>query len=556
LNSSPETKPGSDRGLYALIALFVGLIAIKKFDELMPVFELWAKAHVETLTTVGAALGLLLAAFGYGAFQVFKDRYQMNRYLHAITSEQPGSVFAGYDTNKKAIFIPIEARKMHTEVVGTTNAGKSESVVIPWAVADIRDKRGFIIVDGKADQSFITKIYAYVKRFKRKEDFKVFSLQDPNKSHTFNPLLGGTPEEVAERVFNSFEYDNAYYKSVQYEVFSQVLRIFDSANLKPTFLRVYQAIKNPQALYDLAVEGRNSSYESWASGFKALSPSDRDERTSGLLSSISHFAFGAHAKLFNTDSPDIDLDHAIRESELIYFQLPVLKAAFLGKATGKLVLQCLQSAVANRHQEGDKEHPFFSAYLDDFTEYLYPGFVSLLNKSRSANVGIVFAHQAIGDIKALGDDVANSILTNSNLKVIMRGNDPDSAEYFAKVIGTEESEKVTERAERNFFGQSRTGQGSLREVEEFIIHPNLIKRNMGVGEALVILPHKYGSQTIKLKFQMVPTLPKEEMPKPAEKPVLGLILNSEKKSDSKNGEQEKPKSSEIMSKQQSNQEAA
>jgi type IV secretory pathway TraG/TraD family ATPase VirD4 len=527
LNSTPETKPGSDRGLIALIACFIGLIAIKKFDEIKPILEQWAHAHIETLSTVGAALGLLLAAFGYGAFQVFKDRYQMNRYLHAITSEQPGSVFAGYDATKRPIFIPLEARRMHTEVIGTTNAGKSESVVIPWAVADIRDKRGFIIVDGKADQTFITKIYSYVKRFKRKEDFKVFSLQDPSRSHTFNPLLGGTPEEVAERVFNSFEYDNAYYKSVQYEVFSQVLRIFDSAKMKPTFLRVYQAIKNPQALYDLAAQGNDSSLESWASGFKALSPSDRDERTSGLLSSLSHFAFGAYAKLFNTDRPDIDLDSAIRESELIYFQLPVLKAAFLGKATGKLVLQCLQSAVANRHQEGDKEHPFFSAYLDDFTEYLYPGFVTLLNKSRSANVGVVFAHQAIGDIKSLGDDVANSILTNSNLKVIMRGNDPDTAEYFSKVIGTQEGEQTTERAERKFFGQSRTGQGSVREVEEFIVHPNLIKRNMGVGEALVILPHKYGSQVIKLKFQMVPSLPKEEMPKPAEKAVLGLPLKTE-----------------------------
>jgi len=78
----------------------------------------------------------------------------------------------------------------------------------------VRDRRGFVIVDGKADQTFITKIYAYVKRFKRTEDFKVLSLQDPSRSHTFNPLLGGTPEEVAERVFNSFEFDNSYYCSV------------------------------------------------------------------------------------------------------------------------------------------------------------------------------------------------------------------------------------------------------------------------------------------------------------------------------------------------------
>jgi type IV secretory pathway TraG/TraD family ATPase VirD4 len=234
----------------------------------------------------------------------------------------------------------------------------------------------------------------------------------------------------------------------------------------------------------------------------------------------------------------------------------VLKAAFLGKATGKLVLQCLQSAVANRHQDGDKKHPFFSVYLDDFTEYLYLGFVSLLNKSRSANIGIVFAHQAIGDIKALGDDVANSILTNSNLKIVMRGNDPDTAEYFAKVIGTTEGEKMTERASTGYFGPSRTGQGSLREVEEFIVHPNVIKRNLGVGEALVIIPHQYGSHTVKLKFQMVPSLPKEVMAIPMEKPVLGLVLNTEKASGASAKAGEKSLSSSIMTQQHINQEAA
>lgn len=556
MTQDPENKNGSDRGLYFLIACFVLFIITKKLDELKPVFEQWARTHFWTLTTIGASVGLGLAALGYAAVQILRDRLQMNRYLKSITSDQPGAVFAGHDEARNRIFIPIEARRMHTELIGTTNSGKSESVVIPWAVADIRDKRGFIIVDGKADASFITKLYSYVKRFKRSEDFKVLSLQDPNRSHTFNPLLGGTPEEVAERVFNSFEFDNSYYASVQYEVFAQVLRVFDKAKTKPTFLRVYQAIKNPQALYNMAVDGKDDSLENWVSGFKALSPSDREEKTSGLLAALSHFAFGAHAKLFNTDEPDIDLDRAIRESELVYFQLPVLKAAFLGKATGKLVLQCLQSAVANRHQDGGKEHPFFAVYLDDFTEYLYPGFVSLLNKSRSANIGVLFSHQAIGDIKALGDDVANSILTNSNLKIVMRGNDPDTAEYFAKVIGTKEGEKFTERAENGFFGRSTTGQGSLREVEEFIVHPNLIKRNLGVGEALVIIPHRYGSHAVKLKFQMIPNLTTEEMPKPAEKPVLGLVLNKEKKSEGDGKEQEKPKSSEIMTQQQTKLEAA
>lgn len=556
MNPSSEKRANSDQSLYFLTFCFAMLFVARKLNDVKPILKLWVGQHLWFVSLVSAGLGVSLLALAYGAFQILQERNEKLRYLKSVTGEQPGAVFAGYDNAGSPVFIPIEARRMHTELIGTTNSGKSESVVINWAVADVRDRRGFVIVDGKADSSFVTKIYSYVNRFHRTEDFKVLSLQNPDRSHTFNPLMGGTPEEVAERVFNSFEFDNSYYESVQYEIFAQVLRIFDQAKLPPTFLRVYQAIQNPEALYTLAVNGKNDSLEGWASQFKALAPSDRAEKTSGLLAALSHFAFGAHAKLFNTDKPDIDLDLAMKNGELIYFQLPVLKAAFLGKATGKLVLQCLQSAVANRHQDEKKEQPFFSVYLDDFTEYLYPGFVSLLNKSRSANIGVLFAHQAIGDIQALGEDVANSILTNSNLKVIMRGNDPSTAEYFAKVIGTKTGEQVTERADRGLFGHSRTGQGSLREVEEFIVHPNVIKRDMGTGEALVIIPHRYGSKTVKLKFQMLPNLAKVEPPVPAEKPVLGLSLNSEKKPQGEDKEEGKPRSSQIMAQQQTNQKEA
>ena len=34
---------------------------------------------------------------------------------------------------------------------------------------------------------------------------------------------------------------------------------------------------------------------------------------------------------------------------------------------------------------------FFSCILDDFQDYIYDGFASLLNKSRSANVGVIFS---------------------------------------------------------------------------------------------------------------------------------------------------------------------
>lgn len=161
-------------------------------------------------------------------------------------------------------------------------------------------------------------------------------------------------------------------------------------------------------------------------------------------------------------------------------------------------------------------------YLDDFTEYLTESFVSLLNKSRSANVAVVFAHQALGDLAVLGEPIKNTILTNANLKVFMRTNEPESAEYFSGVVGTSQTEKVTERQKKVFLGSERTGDGSVRETEEYKFHPNLFKQELGIGEAIMVLPHAKGSFPVRLKFRKTPDLDAVEIPLINKPEPLGL----------------------------------
>ena len=429
-----------------------------------------------------------------------------------IIEKAKDSVFSGVDEKGRHIHIKPGQRIMHTQIVGTTNAGKTESVILPWAIQDIAQGRGLIIIDGKADSGLLDKLYAYSCKHQRQSDFRLFSLMVPEKSHQFNPLEGGTPEEITERVFTSFEFENPHYRNLQFEVFSQVMRIFDASKLVPTFQRLRNAINNPNSLMPFCDTLSDADLKDWANHFRGLAPSDRETRTSGLLSALSHFSFGKPSSLFNTEQSHFTIESALQQNLIVYFQLPSLLSPFLGKATGKLVLQCFQSAIANRHRGRTDQRQFFSIFLDDFTEYLYPGFVTILNKSRSANVGVVFAHQALGDLKVLGDSVANSILTNSNLKIFMRGNDPESAEYFSKVIGTRTGKKVTERHKLGTIHDQATGDASVRDVEEFIVHPNCFKRDLGVGDAIMLIPHRSGTTPIRIKLSMMPDLPAMILP--------------------------------------------
>lgn len=470
---------------------------------------------------VAGPLILILIPLGRILWVKISKNRELREFEKSITAQVEDSAFCGTTDKGEDIWIKPRQRAMHTQVIGTTNAGKTESVILPWAIQDIHSKKGLLLIDGKADNSLIDKLWGYTKLAGREKDFKLFSLSRRDQSFQFNPLLGGTAEEITERVFNAFEFENPYYRSLQYEVMNQVMRIFEASGETPTFQRLHQAISRPKVMEKMVGAVTDPEVRRWYVGFCQMPPKDREERTSGLLSAIGHFAFGENAKLFNPEKGAITIDEALRCHQIVYFQLPVLLSPFLGKATGKLVLQSLQAAVANRHRLAQGEDKrFFSVFLDDFSEYLYEGFVSILNKSRSANVGIVFAHQALGDITVLGEPVANSILTNANVKVFMRGNDPDSAEYFSKVIGTLATTKFTERQKKNLLGTSKSGDVSARDVEEFAIHPNVFKKDLGVGEAIMIVPHERGAKTVRIKFsktddlkaQPIPTITKTMMP--------------------------------------------
>lgn len=509
---------------------FIAIIGLFLIVKILDSFWLWTNKSPRNLSMVIGLLTVIMIPVGRILWIKIKKKRDQNLFSKSITAKSEDSVFCGTTDKGEDIWIKTRQRAMHTQVIGTTNAGKTESVILPWAIQDIHSGKGLLLIDGKADNSLIDKLWAYTKQAGREKDFKLFSLSRREQSFQFNPLLGGTAEEITERVFNSFEFENPYYRSLQYEVMNQVMRAFETTKTVPTFQRLHQAISTPNLLEDMLPKINDDNLKHWVMNFAKMPPKDREERTSGLLSAIGHFAFGENAKLFNPEFGAITIDDALKNNQIVYFQLPVLLSPFLGKATGKLVLQSLQAAVANRHRlAGKEEKRFFSVFLDDFSEYLYEGFISILNKSRSANVGIVFAHQALGDITVLGDPVANSILTNANLKIFMRGNDPDSAEYFSKVIGTLTSTKTTERQTKSLFGVNKSGEMSARDVEEFAIHPNIFKRDLGVGEAIMIVPHERGSKTVRIKFNKTDDLQPIQIPEITKTmmPLLEVKKNEE-----------------------------
>lgn len=94
----------------------------------------------------------------------------------------------------------------------------------------------------------------------------------------------------------------------------------------------------------------------------------------------------------------------------------------------------------------------------------------------------------------------------------MRTNQDDSAEYYAKTYGTRSGSKTTERQTKTHLGTEKTGDGSVREVEEFIFHPNIFKQEIGIGEAVMIVPLNKGTKAVRLKLDMLEDIDSLEIP--------------------------------------------
>lgn len=298
---------------------------------------------------------------------------------------------------------------------------------------------------------------------------------------------------------------------VEYLGNSLTLRLVHERGHTPTFQLVHRLLTDT-ALMKLWLEHcKDEELRRVLTVFNEETPRDKIEKTSGLDAHLTHFSSGELAVLFNSEKPTINFDEGLRQGYIYYFQLPTMYYPFLAEATGKLVLQSFQSAVAKRHLGLTTKPKFYSCYLDDFQDYIYAGFGALLNKSRSANIGMVFSHQALGDLDKVSPAFRSVVLTNTNIKIVMRNNDPETCDYFAKSFGTKTTEKVTERQQKGMLGDTKTGEGSVREVEEFVHHPNVIKQ-LRIGEGIVTVPHPRGVKIMKIRFERRPDLPQVEIP--------------------------------------------
>ncbi len=402
------------------------------------------------------------------------------------------------------IHLSDEARSAHVQVIGTTGSGKTKSIVIPWSIRDLKRGRSVVIIDGKGANDLPEEIFNIIEASEIACKQFHFDLDNPARSVSINPLRHGTAQQITDRIFSSFEFQDPFYSAVQYDICGYLIKLIVDTKRVVTFKQLHALLTDDKELSKLISElGESHGLRNKLKSYLRESVKDRRNKMAGLISQISPFANSEVAEIVNCTDDNSSVSNLLLNSydtQIFIFSIPTLKYQKLGHQLGKLILQELAWCIGERERLRDNN--FTSVILDEFSEFVYEGFISILNKARSAKVAMHLCHQALSDLTAVSDSFAKSINTNTNVKCILGLNDPETADFYARHLGTMTTEKYTEQTvEGGFFrNKEETGKASMREVESYKIHPNILK-SLYQGKGVIHLPTKRGLVTEEIMFK-------------------------------------------------------
>lgn len=487
----------TDQNYQSLLLLPFGLAALW-------LHEAYASSSPTTqllIWLVGIALGSLMllgwaAYFSPWAREKKKRRETLLEIPEELRNASESSVLMGVDSDLGArIYLPDQIRTRHVHILGATGSGKTESVILNFLRQDISRGLGTIILDAKGDHSFLSELERLVPTGR----LSVFDLSNAD-SLGYDPLLLGSALESAQRLFSSLTWSEEYYKSKALSSLQRIFQIHFNVNGRnPTLADVANYLETPKT-YSAFVSTEDFPENLAVAEFQDLS---------GLRDQIRSLTIG---HLENTLSPTevaIDLSQA-SDGQVIYFRLQSLMSPQLVSILGKLIINHLNFLAGTAHRglisPQAKQRRLVPVYFDEFASFACAEFADLISKARSAGFALHFSHQSIGDVIEVSPGFLSRITDNAATKIVLRINDPDSAEFFSRSFGTKNIQKTTQRITntKDIDRAEVVGEGTTRDAHQFRASPDLLKTlPTGVGAVLVAhgrsTPHG-ASSVFKIRF--------------------------------------------------------
>lgn len=364
---------------------------------------------------------------------------------------RPGHVLVGLDQQRQPVTVDLaEWREINKTVVGATRYGKGITFQI-WAEQAIARGDTVIMVDPKRDR-FLPQVLRQAANAAGRK-FITLDLFDPDTSRTWSPFSGGSAADRRARFFDIMELTD-----------------------RGTDADHYKALAREQ-LFDLFDPTTNTSLPSLLAKVIKLSAADEDsaKALSTIRARLKEWA--ATPKLCPKPGKGFHIDRSLTEGVVVYV-LGSLDDGVIRAATRAFIQEVIQEARRLQHQRSSH----LCLFIDELKFLASGTIVKALATIAGFDAEIITAYQNFGDLlnpedtRLDGRAVLQSVLVNSQIKLIFGGTDPDTAEYVAEASGTR-LKKIArfERTEINRSGgESWARQRTLGDQEEPLIPVNTV----------------------------------------------------------------------------------
>jgi hypothetical protein len=260
-----------------------------------------------------------------------------------------------------------------------------------------------------------------------------------------------------------------YYKSKALSALQRIFQThFEINERNPNLFEVSKYLETPSAFSSFVI----------SEDFPQSLALKEFQDLSGLCDQIRSLTIGHLGKILSPNSePSINLADT-QSGAVIYFRLQSLMSPQIVSILGKLIINHLNFLAGTAHRERGQSKPrkLVPVYLDEFATFACPEFADLISKARSAGFALHFSHQSIGDVMDVSPGFLNRITDNAATKIVLRINDPDSAEFLARCFGTKDIQKTTQRITnaKDIESAQTIGEGTTRDAHQFRASPDLL----------------------------------------------------------------------------------
>ena len=432
-----------------------------------------------------ALIAAVTASIGLSVIRAASARRARARAAHA----PPDALLLGSDRAGEPVLLSDRQLSAHGLILGASGAGKSTTLLAILTEHVIRG-RPVVAIDMKGSPAFTRELGRAAAAAER--PFRVWTPDGPEQ---WNPLRDGNATELKDKLIATERFTEPHYQRAAERYLQTVLQVLhDADGERPTTLEALVDLMDPRRL-GLVLRRLPAARAERVQDYLAGLTPDQLSAIRGIGTRLAIISESHTGRYLSPDrEPTVDLRAALAGRQVVLFSLNSSIYGRLSAQLGTLAIQDLITAVGHRlalsespteveAAGGDRAQVIIG--IDEFSALGADNVISLLARGREAGVSVLLATQELADLDRAAPGLRDQVLGNTAVKIAHRQDVPASAQTIAQMAGTETVWEQTYQVGRGPLGRHDTGRGTRRQVEQYVVHPNVIK-TLQTGNAVVI----------------------------------------------------------------------